>query len=82
MKLLDWINQWTIVKKEEWESISYNLVECDKNVDVVAQDNKDLQHTITELVQRNGELSAKISAQTKVHDVNDVTIGTINGYNG
>jgi len=71
MKLIDWLSQWTIVKRDEWEKISYNLVECDKNVEIVAQENKDLQHTITELVQRNGELSAKIAAQTKVHDVND-----------
>ncbi len=79
MKLLDWFNQWTIVKKEEWESISYNLVECDKNVDIVAQENKDLQHTITELVQRNGELSAKIQHRLKFTMLTTQIIGTING---
>jgi hypothetical protein len=69
--MINWFKNWKIIRVDDYENIINELVEISANLDTLAQESKDLQSVITSLSNRNMELSAKIMAQTKVHDVND-----------
>jgi hypothetical protein len=62
MKLLDWISQWTIVNKSEWESISYNLVEADKNIETLADQNRSLTFKLNSKSNQLKALKSKINS--------------------
>ena len=53
MKLINWLLQWTIIRKRKF-------IELVKDRDYLYQDTKDLQHSITMLSKRNIELGIKL----------------------
>jgi hypothetical protein len=71
MKLLNWLSQWTIIKRNDYENIINEFADISANLDALHQDNQDLGRANDTLSQRNVELSIKLGNLTREVDVND-----------